>query len=91
MEIFRWYFTTGEYNTYQDKMAAMEITVDTITTEKSFYSSMNKGGYKLEKFKYIESTFNFKGYEKFDFHDLQNHYIVDVFEGGNRKIMFDKN
>ncbi|MBK8372997.1 MAG: hypothetical protein IPL20_16965 [Saprospiraceae bacterium] len=90
MEIFRWYFTTGEYNTYQDKMAAMEITVDTITTEKSFYSSMNKGGYKLEKFKYIESTFNFKGYEKFDFHDLQNHYIVDVFEGGNRKIMFDK-
>lgn len=89
MELFRWYFTTGNYTSYRDKMADLSITRDTATTfAKAF--SFNKGGRNEGSFKVLESTYNFLGRERFDFHDAHDYQLNQVFEGNNFKDSFSK-
>ena len=89
MELFRWYFTTGSYSTYRDKMADLNITRDTATvTAKAF--SFNKSGIQEASFKVLASTYKFMGQEKFDFHDLHDYYLNQVFDGNDSKNSFSK-
>lgn len=90
MEIFRWYFTTGEYNNYKEKMAAMDIEVDTATRTANFLEGNSSGSaFRTHHYKVNVATYKFYGNEKFDFHDVMDHSLSDVFEdASNRK--YDK-
>lgn len=89
MELFRWYFTTGNYPNYRDKMADLTIKIDTATVNaKSF--NINKGGIETGNFKVLATTYSFLGKEKFDFHDLKDYSLGLVFESNGSKASFPK-
>jgi hypothetical protein len=90
MEIFRWYFTTGQFNSYQDKMAALDIKVDTAIISKTYVTSLSQSGINESTFKEKIATYSFYGKEKFDFHDLNPHKLSDVFLKNNRYQFFDQ-
>jgi hypothetical protein len=78
IEIFRWYFTTGGYNSYQDKMTALDIKVDTTRQPLTGYN-----------FQYIQrvANYNFYGKELFDFHDLESYKLGNVFLNNNGPLL----
>lgn len=80
IKIFEWYFNTGKYNTYQDKMADITIKMDTST---QIWNSMkiSKSAFKEYKLKSKITKYTFKGSEKFDEHDLRNYSLKESFEG----------
>ena len=80
-ELFRWYFTTGDFETYRDKFAAMDITADTFRTiHREMFGS--KVGFKTIDWDVTKTTFNFLGKERFDFHDIDDHNLAMVFPSG---------
>lgn len=89
IELFRWYFTTGSYGTYRDKMADLVITTDTATVTSKLYN-FNKGGYQQGDFKVLKSSYNFLGNEEFDFHDLKEYSLQKVFESNTYNKTFSK-
>ncbi len=89
MELYRWYFNTGEYDTYQDKFKALDITVDTVTMTSTNHI-ISKSGIKYYNFKSLVSTYDFFGTEKFDFHDLNDHDLNQVLSNNNGIYKFSK-
>ncbi|MCC6689181.1 MAG: hypothetical protein IT268_09060 [Saprospiraceae bacterium] len=84
LELFKWYFTTGSYTSYPDKMADMDIKVDTVTTRYNLIGG-NKGMVASASFEAVVSTYQFKGNEKFDFHDVYDYNLNQVLTDGISK------
>lgn len=84
IEMFRWYFTTGKYSSYRDKMANLTISVtqDTQLVNKVYGNSSFVG---MSGYKTLASTYTFSGDEQFDFHDLGKYSLSQVFEAGKMK------
>lgn len=88
-EIFRWYFTTGEYKTYQEKMAGLDIKVDT-STQIVNVQHWEGSQLRTERLRMNIAYYSFMGKEKFDFHDLEVHSLSQVFEKSNNNRLFEK-
>lgn len=89
MELFRWYFTTGKYNNYREKMEELSIKRDTITKIQGYVGG-NKSQINQSFFKVLESTYSFSGLEKFDFHDIDNYKLASVFDSNPKTTVFSK-
>ncbi|MBK9687480.1 MAG: hypothetical protein IPO65_06840 [Saprospiraceae bacterium] len=80
--LFSWYFNTGDFVNYKEKMRGLRIEKGKpiIATEK-FNLQGNKAGIKWENYEVEESMYRFYGNECFDYHDLNNFRLQDMFSG----------
>jgi len=89
--LFTWYFKTGQYQNYKEKIKDLRINkgkpiVSTSYTGiKANKSTINQDAFESEVIKY-----EFIGNEAFDFHDLNKFYMKDMFESSVLAKEFDK-
>ncbi len=89
--LFSWYFNTGEFENYKAKMEALRIEKDQ-PVKAVLKSNLqgNKGGIKWENYEVEESVFRFYGTENFDYHDLNNFRLKDMFSNSSGYKQYDK-
>jgi hypothetical protein len=89
--LFSWYFNTGEFENYKAKMQALRIEKDQ-PVKAVLKSNLqgNKGGIKWENYEVEESVFSFYGTENFDYHDLNNFRLKDMFINSSGYKQYDK-
>ena len=89
--LFSWYFNTGDFESYKEKMGSLRIEKSQpVTTNSKLNFRGNKSGFNWENYEVEETTYKFYGKESFDYHDLNNFTLKDMFSGsyGNKK--YDK-
>ncbi|MFM2394915.1 MAG: hypothetical protein RLZZ546_2898, partial [Bacteroidota bacterium] len=87
LEFFEWYFTTGEYDTYQNKLRELEIQRDTSTGTHEIFAGANSGSVYSEIYKALKSEYTFLGKERFDYHDLNQYNFNSIFPGAAWQIL----
>lgn len=88
--LFSWYFKTGSFETYKDKMNDLNIKKGQPIKQTVTYSAFSKGGIKESKFEVETVKYDFYGKESFDHHDLNNFSLNEMFGGASFHHYYDK-